>query len=68
MDSVSQKYGLFAEKPGQLQARGIARREAMILVAAKTTVSLEGEWLEAFWCQECQETRWYHVHKLNSKY
>ncbi|MBD2140389.1 hypothetical protein H6F39_03095 [Anabaena sp. FACHB-1250] len=68
IDSVSQKYGLFAEKPGQLQARGIARREAMILVAAKTTVSLEGEWLEAFWCQECQETRWYHVHKLKSKY
>ncbi|MFM6071927.1 MAG: hypothetical protein ACKPB9_10155 [Dolichospermum sp.] len=68
MDSVSQKYGLFAEKPRQLQERGIARREAMILVATKTTVSLEGEWLEAFWCQECQETKWYHVHKLNSKY
>jgi hypothetical protein len=42
IDSVSQKYGLFAEQPGQLQARGIPRREAMLLVAAKTTVSLQG--------------------------
>nr|WP_242035028.1 hypothetical protein [Dolichospermum sp. FACHB-1091] len=68
MDSVSQKYGLFAEQPGQLQKRGIARREAMILVAAKTTVSLNGEWLEAFWCKECQETKWYHVHKNGTTY
>ncbi len=68
MDSVSQKYGLFAQQAGQLQQRGIGRKEAMILVAAKTTVSLEGEWLEAFWCAECQEKQWYHVHKRESKY
>jgi len=68
IDSVSQKYGLFAEQPGQLQKRGIARREAMILVAAKTTVSLHGEWLEAFWCKDCQETKWYHVHKHGTTY
>ncbi len=68
MDSVSQKYGLFAQQAGQLQQRGIGRKEAMILVAAKTTVSLEGEWLEAFWCEECQEKQWYHVHKRESKY
>ena len=68
IDSVSQKYGLFAEQPGQLQARGIPRREAMLLVAAKTTVSLQGEWLEAFWCEECQKTTWYHLRKQGSKY
>ncbi len=68
MDSVSQKHGLFTQQAGQLQQRGIARREAMILVAAKTTVSLEGEWLEAFWCEECQQKQWYHVHKQESKY
>ncbi|MFM5897611.1 MAG: hypothetical protein ACKO8W_08925 [Dolichospermum sp.] len=68
MDSVSQKYRLFTEKPGQLQERGIARREAMILVAAKTTVSLAGEWIEAFWCEECQATKWYHVRKDDTKY
>lgn len=68
MDSVSQKYGLFAQQAGQLQQRGMRRKEAMILVAAKTTVSLEGEWLEAFWCEECQEKQWYHVHKRESKY
>ncbi|NET72237.1 MAG: hypothetical protein F6K62_15245 [Sphaerospermopsis sp. SIO1G2] len=68
MDSMSQKYNLFAEQAGQLQKRGIRRREALILVAAKTAVPLEGEWLEAFWCQHCQETKWYHVHKRESVY
>jgi hypothetical protein len=68
IDSVSQKYGLFAEKAGQLQERGIKRKEAMMLVAAKTTISLEGEWIEGFWCEECQETKWYHIHKDGNKY
>nr|WP_199290899.1 MULTISPECIES: hypothetical protein [unclassified Anabaena] len=68
IDSVSQKYGLFTEQAGQLQKRGISRREAMILVNTKTTVSLHGEWLEAFWCEECQETKWYHVYKHESRY
>lgn len=68
IDSVSQKYGLFADKPGQLQARGVKRKESMMLVAAKTAVSLAGEWIEAFWCEECQETKWYHVRKDSSKY
>jgi hypothetical protein len=68
MDSVSQKYGLFAQQAEQLQQRGMRRKEAMILVAAKTTVSLEGEWIEAFWCEECQAKQWYHVHKRESQY
>jgi hypothetical protein len=65
---MSQKYSLFAEKAGQLQQRGVKRRDALMLVAAKTAVPLGGEWLEAFWCQECQKTTWYHVHKHESSY
>ncbi len=61
LNSVSQKYRLFADRPGQLQQRGIGRQTALFLIAAKTAVSLEGEWLEAFWCDQCQETKWYHV-------
>ncbi|WP_026104410.1 hypothetical protein [Anabaena sp. PCC 7108] len=68
MNSMSQKYGLFAERAGQLQQRGMRRREALMLVAAKTTVAIQGEWLEAFWCDHCQETNWYHVRKLESVY
>ncbi|QYX29923.1 hypothetical protein [Sphaerospermopsis torques-reginae] len=68
MDSMSQKYSLFAERPGQLQEKGIRRKEALMLIAAKTAVPLEGEWLEAFWCEDCQETKWYHVRKLESVY
>ena len=63
LDSASQKYPLFAEQAEQLQQRGMSRRNALMLVASKTAVPLEGEWLEAFWCSECQQTRWYHVQK-----
>ena len=63
LDSVSQKYQIFADRPGQLQQRGMSRRNASMLVANKTAVPIEGEWLEAFWCEHCQQKQWYHVHK-----
>ncbi|MEO1560895.1 MAG: hypothetical protein AAFS12_15140, partial [Cyanobacteria bacterium J06632_19] len=31
-------------------------------------VSLQGEWLESFWCEECQEKTWYHVRKYENSY
>jgi hypothetical protein len=68
LDSASQKYPLFADRAGQLQQRGMNRRDALMLVASRTAVPLDGEWLEAFWCNECQETRWYHVRKQNNSY
>ncbi|OKH46066.1 hypothetical protein [Scytonema sp. HK-05] len=67
LQSVSQKYTLFADRAGQLQQRGVSRQNALMLLAAKTAVSLEDEWLEAFWCEQCQETKWYHVQKHASK-
>ncbi len=63
LHSVSQKYKLFASHPAQLQKKGIGRQNALILIASQTAVLLEDEWLEAFWCDECQETKWYHVKK-----
>jgi hypothetical protein len=68
LDSVSQKHPLFADKAGQLQQRGMGRKSSLLLIGSKTTVLLSGEWLEAFWCQECQETKWYHVRKRNNTY
>lgn len=68
LDSVSQKHLIYADQPQQLQARGIGRKTALLLVQQRTTVALEGEWLEAFWCQFCQETRWYHVKKQAGTY
>ncbi|MBE9209035.1 hypothetical protein IQ244_21340 [Nostoc sp. LEGE 06077] len=67
MDSVSQKYQIFAERAGQLQQRGVSRRNALMLIASHTTVTIEGEWLEAFWCEECQQTKWYHVQKSGDR-
>ncbi|MEO1428648.1 MAG: hypothetical protein AAFV71_06180 [Cyanobacteria bacterium J06633_8] len=64
LHSVSQKYKLFASHAGQLQQKGIGRQNAKILIASQTAVLLENEWLEAFWCDECQQTKWYHVEKL----
>ncbi|MFN6564370.1 MAG: hypothetical protein RMY28_031885 [Nostoc sp. ChiSLP01] len=68
LDSVSQKYKLYADRAGQLQQRGIGRQNALILVATKTAIPLEGEWLEEFWCNLCQQTKWYHVKKYDRTY
>lgn len=59
---------MFADQPGQLQQRGMSRRSASLLIASQTTVSINGEWLEAFWCIECQQTSWYHVRQCNGTY
>ncbi|MDB9312940.1 hypothetical protein PN462_07495 [Spirulina sp. CS-785/01] len=67
LDSVSKKYSLYTESAGQLRSRGINRLAALLLVATRTAVPLVGEWLEAFWCPECEETRWYHVHKVGDR-
>jgi GH43 family beta-xylosidase len=67
LDSMSSKYQLYADCSDQLEARGISRRNAMLLVANQTAVPLDGEWIEAFWCQQCQETKWYHVRKRDNR-
>jgi hypothetical protein len=67
LDSVSPKYTLFADRSEQLQERGMARKTALLLMSTRTTVTLEREWLEAFWCCECQRTQWYHVRKVDDR-
>jgi hypothetical protein len=61
LDSASRKYRLYADRPEHLKQRGISNRKALTLIQTHTTVPILGEWLEAFWCGDCQETRWYHV-------
>ncbi|MBD2520851.1 hypothetical protein H6G93_39190 [Nostoc sp. FACHB-973] len=67
LDSVSQKYQLYADQAGQLQQRGMTRRNALMLLTTKTAVIIDGEWLEAFWCKDCQQTKWYHVRKSDER-
>jgi hypothetical protein len=67
LDSVSRKYSLFADRASHLQERGVARKQALLLVANQASVTLEGEWLEAFWCDHCEETKWYHIHKVGDR-
>lgn len=64
LHSVSQKHPIYADRAEQLQQRGLTRRHALLAVATRTTVMLQGEWLEAFWCDECQTRNWYHVRRL----
>ena len=68
LDSSSQKHPLFADKIEHLRERGHSHRNASMVVKTYGTVPLLGEWLEAFWCPECQETKWYHIHKEERKY
>ena len=67
LDSVSQKYPLYADRPEQLQSRGVSRRSSRLVLANQTTVALEGEWLEAFWCDECEATTWYYVRRTGDR-
>lgn len=68
LDSVSQKHPLYADQVEHLRQRGLGRRRALMLIGTQTSVALEGEWLEAFWCDQCQSTKWYHVHKCDRTY
>ncbi len=68
VDSASQKYSLYADRAGQLQQRGVPRKEAMMLIAATGAIALDGEWLEAFWCDQCNSIEWYHVKKKDRVY
>ena len=61
VDSVSQKHRLYADKAEHLRDRGMGRKAAVRVMASYTTVPLQGEWLEAFWCEECQQNEWYWV-------
>jgi hypothetical protein len=67
LDSASKKYRLFDDQPGQLQARGVNTLAAQMLIKSHTTIGVTGEWVEAFWCEECQETIWYHVYKIGDR-
>ncbi len=67
LDSASAKYTLFADNSKQLQQRGVSRKAALLLMSNKTTVALDGEWVEAFWCSACQKTQWYHVRKTGDR-
>ncbi len=67
LDSAGPKRHLFADQAEQLRARGISHRKSRMIVATLTTVPLDGEWLEPFWCDHCEETQWYHVCKLGDR-
>ena len=68
LDSMSKKYYLFADRPEQLEARGVSRVAAQTSISFHTTISITGEWLEAFWCDRCQHTKWYYVCKTDRVY
>lgn len=68
LDSASAKHPLFADQAGQLQARGIGRKNSLLLMSSAATVLLQGEWIEAFWCEDCQAIKWYHVRKCERTY
>ncbi|MBE9194597.1 hypothetical protein IQ219_04530 [Synechocystis sp. LEGE 06083] len=63
LDSVSQKHGLYADQIVQLRSRGYTHKKASLVLGDRPTVSLTGEWLEEFWCPECQSKQWYYVRK-----
>jgi hypothetical protein len=67
LDSVSQKYPLFADRVEHLCQAGFSPGIASTIVQHHTTVPLAGEWLEKFWCEDCQSHTWYRVKRLDPR-
>jgi hypothetical protein len=61
MDSVSSKHSIFGDRVEHLQEAGFNRHLAAMLMSEHTTISIPGEWLEKFWCIECDLAQWYRV-------
>ncbi|MGB3300301.1 MAG: hypothetical protein WBA76_18720 [Phormidesmis sp.] len=41
----------------------MSRKHASMLLSQEAAVGLTSEWLEAFWCGHCYETKWYYVRR-----
>jgi hypothetical protein len=64
--SVSSKYHLYLTDVGQIITRGLSKRKAdELLVAYKHVLPLSDEWIECFWCEDCQASNWWYVKRLN---
>jgi hypothetical protein len=61
MDSVSPKHSIFGAQVEHLQQAGFDRGLAAMLMSQNTTISIPGEWLEKFWCIECEQAEWYRI-------
>lgn len=62
LQSVSAKHMLYITDTGPLVLSGMGKRRATELLAAYHNVlTIGNEWLENFWCEGCQESRWWHV-------
>lgn len=68
LDSVSQKHHLYADQVSQLRSRGYSHKNASLVLSDRQVVSLDGEWLEQFWCPECKSKHWYHVRRQGKEY
>lgn len=45
--------------------KGMSKRTAeKVLLAYNQVLSLSDEWLECFWCEDCQVSTWWHVKRL----
>jgi len=45
----------------------MGRRTALLVIATHTAVPLKDDWLEQFWCPECDQKRWYHIHETGPR-
>ncbi len=61
LESRSRKLRLFAIEEGQLSAKSKRKGSIQKVLASNGAQVIQGEWLEQFWCCECNSTAWYHV-------
>jgi hypothetical protein len=68
LESVSQKYRLYADSVAQLQQNGLSKRQASLAMTVHSAILLESTWIEAFWCPACEAVSWYQVRKQDETF
>lgn len=68
LDSVSQKFSIYSNQTSHLKQHGMGKQAARRILEKHSEVVLQNHWLEAFWCEECQDVQWYYIYKNDCDY
>lgn len=68
LNSVSQKYYIYCNHPSHLREQGIGKQASRRILENKSEVVLRNAWLEAFWCDKCQNSKWFYITKTETGY
>ncbi|MGB3292872.1 MAG: hypothetical protein WBB01_07800 [Phormidesmis sp.] len=67
LESRSPKYKLSVEQIRQLTAQATIDTGTEADNQKQLREVLQAEWIETFWCAECQQQGWYHIREVSPR-